>query len=48
LNPDDAPKVSVYYDHHWLTTVHFRYKWQAWLFHTLLNGSTSEHAGAVR
>jgi hypothetical protein len=41
------PTIAVYSDHHWVTSVSFRYRWQATLFHMLLNRSTSEHLGAV-
>lgn len=36
--------VPVYEDHRWVTTVSFEYRWQAFLFHTLINKSLY-HAG---
>lgn len=37
--------VGLYANHRWLTTVSFKYLWQGYLFHWLLNRSTSEHLG---
>lgn len=37
-------EVSVYHNGNWLTDVGFKWKWQAYLFHLLLNQS-DEHAG---
>ncbi len=39
------PKIGVYHDHHWITTIAFRWRWQATLFHKLLNASLTEHMG---
>ncbi|USH44527.1 hypothetical protein SEA_CASSITA_73 [Microbacterium phage Cassita] len=33
------PYVALYVEGHWLTDVGFKYKWQAWLFHAILNKS---------
>lgn len=33
------PHVGVYDEAHWLLNVHFKHKWQARLFHWLLNHS---------
>lgn len=38
------PTVFLYEDGHFETEVVFRRKWQAWLFHTILNKSL-HHAG---
>lgn len=36
--------VGVYYESgHRADTVNFRHQWQAWLFHVLLNRSTSHN-----
>lgn len=39
-------EVSVYDEGHWVTDVVFRYKWQARLFHLILNQSL--HSAGVR
>jgi len=39
------PVIGVYFEDHWQTSVHFRRRWQATLFHMLLNSSYSDHAG---
>lgn len=37
-------EVGIYSESgHWLSTAQFQYKWQAYLFHLLLNASNSHN-----
>ena len=42
----DKPYVALYLHGSWYCDVEFDYKWQAWLFHTILN--YSRDAAGVR
>jgi hypothetical protein len=45
IDLSELPHIGIYENHRWLSTIIFRYRWQATLFHMLLNASLSEHAG---
>ncbi len=46
VSKNAEPWVGVYSpEGRWLTDVIFKYKWQARLFHLLLNASKTWHAG---
>jgi hypothetical protein len=43
MKPID-PTVNLYEEGHFITPIRFRHKWQAWLFHVMLNKSL-DHRG---
>lgn len=48
MTNENRTKIGVYVDSgHRITTVQFRWRWQALLFHVLLNASESGHSGSV-
>lgn len=41
----DVPTIGIYQRHTWVTSVSFNHRWQATLFHFLVNRSI-EHLGS--